>query len=502
MTTTTEQQWLTQLQAALVTAGVSTPDADYLASAYPNADPTEFMAGLDWIVELYSTLQVPTAARPTGEPWANIAEQMAQSAPGDIESAFATAIAVESPPLQLALLNALFSRTQYRETQNAQQTMRKRKAKSSDYLKALADLGYAFRMNLLNDTIEVKIGTDWHSISDPLAAKIRKQMRDRGFEYVNVMEDAYIAEAYDNQYHPVRDYLAGLVYDGQSHITNLAAHFTDRDGVFPLFIRRWLIGAVARAYKSEQNRVLVLDGHQNLGKSFFAKWLGSVLPGCFVELPIATDDKDAWVRLASKWIWEVSEFGSTTRKSDRESLKFFLTMNTVTVRKSYGRFDMIKPALANFIGTFNDEGGVLTDPTGNRRFMICKLTGINWDYAQHIDVQQVWAEAYAAYRNGESWHLTSDEVRLAADINERYEVGDPMEGLLKQFFRIKADDSFIWTPTHEIITTLEANGLRGGSTRQNGMALASLMTKLGCERVRKTNQNGQRVWVYQGVEPI
>ena len=115
--------------------------------------------------------------------------------------------------------------------------------------------------------------------------------------------------------------------------------------------------------------------------------------------------------------------------------------------------------------------------------MIVGLTAINWAYSADIDPHQVWAEANAAYLAGESWNLTQDEVALANKINERYEMDDPMDGLLKRYFRCDGT-SAAWTATEEILTTLEANGLRGGSTRQNSMALGAIMTKLGRKRAQ------------------
>lgn len=492
------------LQTTLIQQGIASQDADVLANAYPDADPAEFIAGLDWVTQLCMFGQTSSGQLPTSEPWLKLATALDQAQPGDFSDVFAQTIVDVSAELQTALSEAVFARADaLRQSAQPQPATRKRKhVQSAEYIQKLADLGYAFRMNDLNDMVEVAISGSWQVLSDPLAAKIRRQMRDAGLGEINAMEDAYIAEAYDHRYHPVLDYLNGLQYDGQQHITALASHFTDKDGVFPIYIRRWLIGAVAKVRKQEQNRVLVLAGPQNIGKSFLVKWLGSVLPGYYIEAPITPDDKDTHIRLASKWVWEIGEFGSTTRKADREALKSFLTQSAITVRKAYGRNDMTKPALASFIGTFNDEGGVLNDPTGSRRFMATTMMGINWAYSTSLDPHQVWAEANAAYLAGESGTLTADEAELATQYNERYEIDDPIEGLLKRWFRIELNNPLVYTPTDQILTTLETNGLRGGSTRQHSMALAAVMTKLGCERVRRTNLHGQRVWCYQGVTPI
>lgn len=195
--------------------------------------------------------------------------------------------------------------------------------------------------------------------------------------------------------------------------------------VFYLWLRRWLIGAVGKALDARQGQMLVLDSHQSAGKSFFVRWLGSVLPDYFCEAPLNPDDKDTWIRLMSTFLWELSEVGRITRFSNRDALKHLLTVRTVTVRKPYGRYDTVKPALASLIGTINNEAGFLTDPTGNRRFLVCRLTAIDWAYAQKIDPHQVWAEAVALYQAGEPCLPTADETQLQNAINQEYLVQMP-----------------------------------------------------------------------------
>ncbi len=503
--TMTTNIWVTPLQAALGNAGVSTHDAELISLTYPDADPDAFVAGLQWTAQTYFDLKVSPLPLPSGAPWQGIAALMQPAAPGDIEDAFRNGLAQEPVGIQTPLFNAVMGCVNWQQAQNQTgptppaQTKRRR-ILSAEYLKVLNDLGYTFRMNILNDMVEVQRNGAWEILSDPIAALIRREMRDKGYEQVNVMEDAYTAEAYLNRYHPVQDYLNSLQYDGGNYIEQLAGHFVDVDGVFAFMLRRWLIGAVAKAHLGVQNRMLVMEGNQGLGKSEFVKWLASVVPDAYIEGPIETGDKDNLIRLASRWVWEVSEFGNTVRRSDRDALKFFLSMNRVTVRKSYGRIDMVKPTLASWIGTFNDEGGVLNDPTGSRRFMVCKLTAIDWSYTQ-LDPNKIWAEANAAFRSGEPWNLQPDEAARTNQVNERYEMDDPVEGLLKQFYHVDPQDK-TWTPSHEILTLLEANGLRGGSTRQNAMALASVMKKCGIERKKGDNKNGQRVWGYTGVRII
>ena len=249
---------------------------------------------------------------------------------------------------------------------------------TADRIEALARLGYSFRLNDVDDSVDV----NGVRISDPVRAEIHSKMRDLGFVGMVALEDAYMAEAYVNRYHPVREYLDSLKWDGEPHISTLATYFSNPDGAFPVWLRRWLIGSVAKVFAAEQNPMLVLDGPQGIGKSYFARWL-CPLPVYHLEDQVNTEDKDTEVRLMSKWIWEVGEVGRTMRKSDREALKFLISKRTVTVRKPYGHYDTVKPALASFIGTVNNEAGLLSDPTGSRRFLVCRIEEIEWSGLEH-----------------------------------------------------------------------------------------------------------------------
>jgi len=342
-------------------------------------------------------------------------------------------------------------------------------------------------------------------LSDALVAKINTELRDLGYPRVNVARDAYTAHALDNSYHPIQEYLKGLRWDGGNHISTLAAYFTDRHDMLPLYLRRWLVGACAKAFAAEQNRMLVLDGRQNLGKSHFVRWLvpGDLGLEYLVEGPIRPDDKDDLLRLISAWIWEVAELGSTTRRADREALKHFVTRRQVTVRAPYGRIDLIKPALASFVGTVNNESGLLSDPTGHRRFMIANVTEIGWKYATEVDVQQVWAQAYNLYRAGEPWELTPEEAEQAEVINEEYEVADVLEDYFHQGFVLtgNAED---FMQTTEVLFHLHGVGWAGeGTQRLGAMAVSRLMTKLGLGKVRRY-KDGKQERGYTGlkVRPI
>src|SRR6266508_990461 len=93
-------------------------------------------------------------------------------------------------------------------------------------IERLRTLGYEFRLNSCSDTVEV----NGRPITDMLAAEIRMRLRDIGLaKKIAAAEDAYIAEAKKNSYHPVTDYLNALTWDGEDHIAALASHLYSND---------------------------------------------------------------------------------------------------------------------------------------------------------------------------------------------------------------------------------------------------------------------------------
>ncbi|MFZ6028071.1 MAG: VapE domain-containing protein [Chloroflexota bacterium] len=476
---------------SLLNAGIDGHDAQVLEAHYAN-EP-EFVEGLETIARAMALNQGVSLIPPSGEPWRTIHAQMLQG--GDLQQEFFTVIAALAPELQTAISGAVSTRmSQLQQYAQQHQIPQGKKRKTQDYINTLNYLGYRFRYNLCTSNVEV----NGKPISDPLAAAIRGKLRDNNIENITAAEDAYLANAWQNRYHPMRDYFASLTYQGNDAIGELAGYIQDAQNMFPVFLRRWLVGSVARVMSRAQNRMLVLDGRQGLGKDYLAGWLCSPMPEYFHEGAINPEDKDCRLRLMYTWIWTVSEVGATTRKNDREALKAFLTMETVRDRKPFGKFDIQGPAITSFIGTINNEGGFLSDPTGNRRFMVCKLLGIDWGYTQ-IDVDQVWAQAYDLYLTGEPWNLQASEAQAANEINESYQVDDLIEASILKYFRIDPNQRNWWLSTVDIAEHLESKGVKFGSPLSTGHAIGKAMTSIGLERKKDFNAKRQRVNGYVGI---
>jgi len=466
------------LLKTLLDAGIIPGDASILHDHFGAVPPGEFLAGMEQTARILANIEPPGLLLPPNPPWRGIIEHLRDN-PDDLELAFNDACAQYDNATQVALLGAVTVRIQELKQWIDRADTGSKRRKWAQYIQILNNLGYRFKYNLVTGDIEV----NGAAIHDHLAKEIRMRAWDVGVKEHNVLEDAYQAHAWQNRYHPIRDYLAGLRYEGKDTITELANYFEDENGVFAIWLRRWLIGAVARAMSGAQNRVLVMDGAQGIGKSEFVKWLASPMIEYFFEGAVNPDDKDCRLRRMSVWIWEVNEFGSTTRRADREALKAFLSTHMVRERKAYARFDIQSPALASYVGTVNNEGGVLSDPTGSRRFMTAHMLSINWKYTD-IDVDQVWAQAYDLYINGESWELQGDEKRDADNINSEYRVLDVVEETLRKFFEVDPARDDWRLSTLEILEVLKDPQLGNLKVPSeiNERRLSTALTSLGLSK--------------------
>lgn len=374
-----------------------------------------------------------------------------------------------------------------------------KRRKTKDYLLALKAQGIYLRKNTMNDRTEV-----WNGLcslpeypeymTDTLETLLVNWMLDIGLTGRERIQDAITEAAWQKKYHPIIEYLSGLRWDGKNHFDDLCTCLklsAETDVFGQAFLKRWLIGSIAKIIDRSQNFMLVIDGKQGIGKSSLSRWL-CPMPKFFIESAIHPDDKDCHIRLISNWIWEVGELEGTTRKADRAALKDFISRKEVTIRLPYGRQDLVKPACASLVGTINEDGaGFLNDPTGSRRFAVMKIEKIDFSYCK-IDIHQLWAQVYQWYKNGESCELQEDEKMAQATVNGKYEADSPVEQYLHKLYEWDKEASnqqknFI--SSIEILGTLALAGLKG-IERANMMEISTILKREGLVKDRVNGVTG------------
>lgn len=375
----------------------------------------------------------------------------------------------------------------------------RRGANVEDYEWALGELGFQFALNECDNRIMV----NGLRIDDVIEKVMLRQLAKFGYKTAATAEIAWTYLADQNRYHPIVDYFQSLQWDGENHIAKLCSYIQDRDGLFEKWLTRWLVGSVAKVLhnpRGAQNRTLILAGNQNLGKSYFTRWLARPFPGYHTEASINPENKDDRLRRLQNFIWEIGELGSTTRKADREALKNFLSTEWVTDRFPYDKHDVYRPVLANYIGTINPEGGFLNDPTGSRRFMVCELESIDWDYAEKVDVSQLWAQAVALFQAGEPWNLTKDEQGLVNEINSRFQTETAESGYILRYFEIDPSQESWAMETLEVLDKLKRQGHSIGTNDNHAIQLiSSALTQLGLRKVMRRTEDGGRARLWLGI---
>jgi putative DNA primase/helicase len=231
--------------------------------------------------------------------------------------------------------------------------------------------------------------------------------RNWGLELSNEkIRDTVYTVARRHGCNPLTTYLDSLTWDGVERIdTWLSFYLGVENNPYSRAVgRKWLISAVARAFHpgSKVDTVLILEGPQGEGKSTALRVLGTGRPSeggpqrtWFSDSPIPIGDKDAFVNMRGKWIYEMPELASM-KKADLDKVKAFLSAPTDSYRPPYGREQVTVPRTCVFAGTVN-LGEYLHDSTGARRFWPVKIGVIDIG-ALTDDRDQLWAEAVAVYK--------------------------------------------------------------------------------------------------------
>ena len=257
------------------------------------------------------------------------------------------------------------------------------------------------------------------------------------------IEDALLQVAKSRSYHPVRDYLNGLEWDGRSRVDALLGwlHVEVTD-LSRAIMSKWLISAVARAMEPgcKADTMLVLVGGQGWKKSTFFDVMGGPF---FCDTEVDIRNKDAYSRIRRTWIYEWAELASLFRPKDIDAVKSFLASRVDIYRPPWGRHDIVSPRNCVVVGTTN-RPEFLTDETGNRRFWPLTVS-------DRVDLKaitkardQLWAEAVAGYRarvaGGCTWWLAPAEEAQLNNAQKEYVVEDAWDGLVAAFIehRIKS----------------------------------------------------------------
>lgn len=314
----------------------------------------------------------------------------------------------------------------------------------------------AISYNLLTERIDIVKPMWWEKQTTTLT--------DTDFNYLMLyLEDQYgltsekkiqkaislIADC--NKYHPIRDYLSQLEWDGTERIRYALHHFlgADESEYTNQVLRLFLLGAISRAYKPgcKFEVMLCLVGGQGAGKSTFFRLL-AIKDEWFSDDLRKIDDDNVYRKMQGHWMIEMSEMIATANAKSIEEIKSFISRPKETYKVPYETHPADRLRQCVFGGSSNTLDFLPLDRSGNRRFLPvmvhperAEVHILEDEEASRAYIEQMWAEAMVLYRNRPVRLALSKEMeQQLRELQKQFMPEDTKAGLIQSFL-----DQFIGT---------------------------------------------------------
>ena len=309
---------------------------------------------------------------------------------------------------------------------------------------------YDFRYNVLMKYTEYKTKGSWHDFA-PVDPRVQKRMtldvqladiRVSIKDVRNFLESDYIAN-----YDPIDEYLFQCEgkWDGKDHIRALARTVPTANPHWADWFYIWYLGMVDQ-WRGINHRLYgnsvapLLISKQGFNKSTFCRRLiPQELQWGYTDNLVLSEKRQVYQAMAQTLLINLDEFNQISPQVQQGFLKNLIQLPNVKMKRPYGGHVEEFPRLASFIATSNMDD-ILTDPSGNRRFIGVELTG-PIDVSVKPNYVQLFAQAMAAIRAGEKTYFDSVETALLMQSNRQFEVVPPIEQYFQMCFDLVEDES-------------------------------------------------------------
>ena len=314
----------------------------------------------------------------------------------------------------------------------------------------LLESRYDFRYNTVMKFVEyMPKDKGWYGYQ-PVEPRVQKRMtlevqladiRVSIKDVRNFLESDYI-----KNYNPIEEYLFQCYdkWDGKDHIRALARTVPTANPHWADWFYTWFLGMVDqwRGYSHRQygNSVApLLISKQGYNKSTFCRrLLPPELQWGYSDNLILSEKRQVYQAMAQFMVINLDEFNQISPQVQQGFLKNLIQLPTLKYKPPYGSHVMEFPRLASFIATSNMKD-ILSDPSGNRRFIGVELTG-PIDVSIRPNYQQLFAQALSALRNGEKSYFDAQQVKLIMKSNSQFEIIQPIDQYFLLYFELVEDE--------------------------------------------------------------
>lgn len=310
----------------------------------------------------------------------------------------------------------------------------------------LLESRYDFRYNTVMKYVEyLPKDKGWYGYR-PVEPRVQKRMtlevqladiRVSIKDVRNFLESDYI-----KNYNPIEEYLFQCYdkWDGKDHIRALARTVPTANPHWADWFYTWFLGMVDqwRGYSHRQygNSVApLLISKQGYNKSTFCRrLLPPELQWGYSDNLILSEKRQVYQAMAQFMVINLDEFNQISPQVQQGFLKNLIQLPTLKYKPPFGSHVMEFPRLASFIATSNMKD-ILSDPSGNRRFIGVELTG-PIDVSVRPNYQQLFAQALSALNNGEKSYFDAQQVKLIMKSNSQFEIIQPIDQYFLLYFEL------------------------------------------------------------------
>ena len=361
---------------------------------------------------------------------------------------------------------------------------------------------YKFRYNTIMGYTEYQdlsfTYAPWMPVDDRVLRGLTMKVRLGGIDARDNDVRRYVQSDMITSYNPVSDYLWEQYdkWDGKDHIRKLARTVPTRNPLWEDWFYTWFLGMVkqwqATTFSKYGNQAVpLLISSQGWNKTTFCELL---LPpelrwGYTGNLQM-DDKRQVLQQMAQMLLINLDEFNQISPRIQQGFLKNIITLATVKMKRPYGRHVEDFPRRSSFIATTN-QPDVLTDPSGNRRFLGVELTG-PIDIATPPNYEQLYAQAMRAIYRNERSYFTSSETQQIMESNRRFSLTTAAEQFFLDYFEPAADDSEgKWTSATAILRFLKDKVGVSMLRPVNVSTFGRILTNMPGLKKRETKSNSE-----------